>query len=99
MDEKRMQALADYLSKDSDRTERLFEMGVETAMKEINSDGFDFTVQELQTFAEAVIRVGKKSETELNAEELDDVSGGMLVTFPGALTFWVAKNVVKWLRK
>lgn len=105
MDEARMQALAEYLSKDSDRTEKLFEMGAEAAQKEINADGFDYTVDELRTFAQEVLNVGQNASGEMNAEELDKVSGGVaFATLCGAfLVCYTTKKgcdlALKWLNR
>lgn len=80
--DERVQKLTDYLSSDPERMEKLFETDVETAQKKINADGYDFTVEELKEFAEAVVTVNEKTKNEqngeLDAEALDDVSGGVL---------------------
>ena len=86
MTEERAKALTEYLSKDADRTEQLFDMNIEDAVKEINADGYDFTAEELSEFADAMVKISdKKDSGELSDEELEDVSGGCGIS----LGFWL----------
>lgn len=76
--DEKVQKLTDFLSSDPERMEKLFEMDVEKAQAQINAEGYDFTVDELKEFAQAVVNVAKKNNGELDAESLDNVSGGVL---------------------
>lgn len=78
MTEERVQNLTNYLSVDPDRMMKLFELTAEDAVAQINSDGYDFTADELKEFAEAVITVSQQDELDVDA--LDNVSGGFAIT-------------------
>lgn len=99
MNEERVQVLAEYLSEDADRAQRLLGMDVNEAQQAINADGYDFSVEELQQFAEKLVAVGvANKEGELNAEDLDSVSGGILASTCVAIgLFAIGLNRVCWL--
>lgn len=105
MNDERMKVLADYLSTDTDRTEKLFEMGAEAAQKEINADGFDFTVDEIKTFAQEVVNVGQTANRELDAEDLDNVNGGVAFSALCGAFLWcygtkkACDLALKWLNR
>jgi hypothetical protein len=78
MTDERVQKLTNYLSNDPDRMLKLFDMEPEKAVAQINADGYDFTVDELKEFAEAMVMVSEKTEGELDVDVLENVSGGVL---------------------
>lgn len=55
-------------------------MSAEEACAKINAEGYDFSVDELVDFAEVLNKNNGVKQGELNAEELDDVNGGILVS-------------------
>lgn len=73
--QERAEVLNKYLSADVAKAVALLNMEPEAALAEINAAGFDFTIEELMDFAKA-LKIAK-SDGELNAEDLDDVSGGL----------------------
>ena len=73
--EARAKLLADYLMSDQEKAKRLFDMEPEDALKEINADGYDFTVEELIDFGKAMSLAANKEE--LSAEDLENVAGGI----------------------
>ncbi len=79
MNNERLQSLADYMSADENRAEALFSMSAEEAVKAINADGNDFTVDELKDLAKGLESVSEGSG-ELSEEALDNVSGGFVAT-------------------
>lgn len=82
MTEERVQKLTDVLSSNPDQLEKLFDMDVNEAVNKINAEGYDFTVDELKEFAEAMVTVSEKTKNnangELDDETLDNVTGGFL---------------------
>lgn len=76
----RAENLAKYLYENHEKAETLMAMPVEDACAKINAEGYDFSVDELVDFAEAVNKTAAAKQGELNAEELDDVNGGILVS-------------------
>ena len=58
------------------------------AVAEINSNGYDFTVEEVQEFGKQLVATMNQDD-ELSAESLDSVSGGLVVT-AGVLAAGVA---------
>lgn len=73
--EDRAKLLADYLMEDQEKAKRLLEMAPEVAVKEINGAGYDFTVEELIEFGDAMSL--SVSKGELSDEELSNVAGGL----------------------
>ncbi len=78
MNDERVQKLTDYLSSDTERMLKLFDLEAEEAVAQINAEGYDFTVEELKSFAEAMESVSNKNEGELDADDLENVAGGVL---------------------
>lgn len=78
----RAELLGAYLNEDLDRTKRLADLTAEEAIAEINGDGNDFTVEELQDFAEQIqaMNVSQEAEGELEEGALDNVAGGVVVS-------------------
>ena len=84
----RAELLSSYLIADKERAYKLFEMDAEVAVAEINGDGFDFTVEEVQEFGKQLTALLNQGD-ELSEESLDAVSGGLVVT-AGVLAAGVA---------
>ena len=78
MNDERVQKLTDYLISDKERMLKLFELDAEEAVAQINAEGYDFTVEELKAFAEAIESMSKKNEGELDVDDLENVAGGVL---------------------
>lgn len=78
----RAEILAKYLLSNEERAKQLVNTPVDEAVKEINADGFDFTVDELKEFGESMKTIAEKAENkdELSMESLEDVSGGLVVS-------------------
>lgn len=72
----RAELLAKYLTENTDRTKALLELSPEEAVAAINSDGNDFTVDEVAAFGEQ-LKVSASQAGELDADSLDAVSGGL----------------------
>lgn len=100
MTDERMQLLAEYLSNDPERMERLLAMNTVNAMEAINADGYDFTVDELTAFADQVEMISKKvsKDGELNEEDLNEVSGGILMStvIAGATALGITVALYMW---
>lgn len=74
----RAEALTNFLKSDPARTEELFGMEPEVALKEINANGFDFNIDELNEYcAEFKAAV---TQGELDATQLENVAGGVVLT-------------------
>jgi lactobin A/cerein 7B family class IIb bacteriocin len=74
----RANMISDYLSQDAERTKELFNLMPSEAVEKINADGFDFTVEEITEYGENLKKIADKNGNgELDANELDDVSGGL----------------------
>lgn len=80
--------LANYLNTDPERAKALLEMNVEEALAKINADGNDFTVDELQEFAELMVRTSESKSGELDANELESVAGGVIHILPIGFPWW-----------
>lgn len=78
----RAEMLANYLTSDVSKAKELVDLPVEDAVKAINADGFDFTVDELKEFGEEMQKIAENmgSNGELSAEALEDVAGGLVVS-------------------
>jgi predicted ribosomally synthesized peptide with nif11-like leader len=57
----------------------------EDAQRFLKAEGMDFTVEELNSFAETVNKY-EESEGELSDEDLDGVAGGVMATMASAVT-------------
>ncbi len=86
--EERGKKLADYLSSDTDRANRLLALSPEEALKIINADGYDFTEAELIEFGDILASVSDKKE--LSEDELSDVAGGLGVVATYAIAIGIA---------
>ena len=79
--QERADILTKYLSADADKAEKLLGMEPEKALEEINAAGFDFTMDELNEYCAAFkAAVAVQGEGELNADALDNVAGGIVLT-------------------
>ena len=87
----RDQLLADFLISDKERAYRLLDMEPAEALKEINAAGYDFTLEEIQSFGDQLASWINTSSggDELSEEALDNVAGGLVVT-AGVLAAGVA---------
>ncbi len=79
--EERAKVLVDCFNENGDE---LVEMSPEDALEKINADGHDFTLDELSEFAQAVGNLDSDDE-ELDAEKLDDVTGGFVMDWRKSL--------------
>ncbi len=100
--------LANYLNKDTQQTKVLFEMEPADAVLSINSEGYDFTEEELIEFASEVSKVLNITHGagELDESALENVSGGIGWVVVGlvlggatALGVWNGYHVTKWANK
>lgn len=76
----KFEILANYMGEDDTRAKALTSVSAEEACRRINADGFDFTADELLAFAEIVEKASDVKQGELNESDLDNVSGGILVS-------------------
>ena len=73
----KIEALAKYMGENEERAEMLMALSAEEACEKINADGFDFTTEELAEFAQGIVEATKMGKSELGAEDLDSVAGGV----------------------
>lgn len=71
----RTEMLGKYLQEDVERAKMLVELAPEEAVKKINADGFNFTVDEIVEFGEN-LRIA--SSDELTEDNLSEVAGGVI---------------------
>lgn len=78
----RAEALAEYLNSDVDRAKRLATLPAEEAIAEMNKEGNDFTVEELQDFAEQMqpAAASQDAQGELGEDALNNVAGGFFIS-------------------
>lgn len=78
----RAEKLANYLTADVNKAKELVDLPVEDAVKAINADGYDFTVEELKEFGAELQKIAENMDSngELSADALEDVAGGLVVT-------------------
>ena len=72
--QERATALTEFLTADEERASKLVLLEPSEALAEINALGNDFTLDELKEYGDAL--VAATSQGELDAESLNDVSGG-----------------------
>lgn len=74
----RAKALSDYLVSDNERAKRLVELSADEAVKHINADGHDYTIEELKEFGEVANKAAEvlTENDEMSEEQLGEVSGG-----------------------
>lgn len=85
----RSELLSNFLIQDKERAYRLLEQDAEVAVAEINNNGYDFTVEEVQEFGAQLVKLMNQGD-ELSEESLASVSGGVLVVTAGVLAAGVA---------
>lgn len=78
MTKERAEILTNLLTADADKAKKLLALDPNDALKEINSNGFDFTIEELNDYCDAFKEAVTKDE--LNADELENISGGIVLT-------------------
>lgn len=66
-----------YLSTNEEHTKALFNMMPDEAVVQINANGYDFTVDEIREYGENLKRLAEAGDGELNAEDLENVAGGL----------------------
>lgn len=76
----RTQALADYLMTDKEKTQRIVELSPEEAVKAINADGYDYTVEEIEEFGLGLRAAYEEQKDEFSDSELESVSGGVVLS-------------------
>ncbi|MCL1919288.1 MAG: hypothetical protein FWG14_13515 [Peptococcaceae bacterium] len=75
--EERALALTEILNADEARAEILLRLEPEEALKQINAQGNDFTLDELREYGGVVNIAAKQTHGELDADSLDNVAGGI----------------------
>ena len=78
MNAERVELLSAFLVEDKERAYRLLEMEAEEATAEINANGYDFTVEEIQEYGKKLVSVMNR-EGELTEESLENVAGGFAI--------------------
>jgi predicted ribosomally synthesized peptide with nif11-like leader len=100
MTETRAKALSEFLTADADRAKDLLTKEPEEALKVINANGFDFTVDELKEFGAAVRKAAEADE--LSEASLEGVSGGVItesvigIAFVGTVLFAAGQRIGKY---
>lgn len=89
--QERADIISKYLTDDQARAERLLGMEAEEALNEINSDGYDFSAEELNEYCEALNAT--IAQGELKADDLDSVAGGVAVSIGICIACGVAGAV------
>ena len=75
--QERATVITEFLEADLDRAKKLFDLGPDAALKEINAAGNDFTIEEINEYGEAAKKAS--AQGELDADALDNVAGGSFV--------------------
>ena len=78
----RAEQIANYLTADKERAQALLVLSPEEAATKINASGYDFTADEIQEFGQNLKAVAKGGELDEN--DLDDVSGGVVISAAAA---------------
>lgn len=98
MTNERTELLAAYLMENETRAISLMEMEATEAVKLINADGYDFTAEELVEFGKKLVEFPVGKDGELDAEALENVSGGVSATQAFRAGYIAAKAYLKWVR-
>ncbi len=77
--EERAEKLANYLAEKKEYGYELLEMDASEAVAKINPDGFDFTAEEFQEFADSMKSYVPSNGDELDENSLDNVAGGIIL--------------------
>lgn len=81
--QERADIISRFLADDQDRARKLLDMEPNDALKEINAAGYDFAVQELMEYCEA-LKLAIAGD-ELKADDLDNVAGGSVTVSVGIM--------------
>lgn len=81
--QERADILSQFLADDQERAEHLLDLEPDVALNEINGYGYDFKLDELMEYCEA-LKLAIANE-ELNPDELDNVSGGSATVAVGVM--------------
>ena len=99
MNEKRAEALSNFLTSDPERAKTLLSMEPDEALVAINAAGYDFTIDELTEFGAEVRRVSLLND-EISEENLEEVAGGVAgvitIAFVGTVCFAVGQRIGKY---
>lgn len=78
----RAELFSKYLLADKERAKKLLEMTADEALEAINSDGNDFTIDEIKEFGEQLQAAAELQgeNGELDADALNNVSGGVVIS-------------------
>lgn len=76
--QERADIISQFLADDQERARMLLDLEPEEALEKINAAGHDFTVEELIEYCDALKLA--IADGELNADDLDNVSGGVVVS-------------------
>lgn len=78
MTKERAEILTQYLTSNPDRAKDLLALDPQEALQNINAEGYDFTIDELNEYCDAF--KAAVAEGELNEGELETVAGGLVLT-------------------
>ena len=78
--QKKADILSEILAVDAERGKVLLALDPIEALAQINALGNDFTLDEIKEFGEA-LKVASQ-QCELDADALDSIAGGVVVTYP-----------------
>lgn len=99
--ENKAKTISEYLLADKERGAHLLELSPENATAEMNTAGCDITAEDLIEFGDAMAQVADKEE--LDANDLENVSGGMGIIATYAIACGIAfaagyavKRLEKW---
>lgn len=81
--QERADMITGYLGEDEIRAEEIFSLELEEALEKMNADGNDFTLEELKEYEKALEAM--TADGELDADELDNVAGGLVTTVAAAI--------------
>lgn len=88
----RTEKIGEYLKADPERAKKLLEMSADDALKAMNADGNDFTVDELREFDTLMVAASMESKEELDTEALESVAGGIITVGTASLVV----SIVSW---
>lgn len=77
--EEKIELFAQYITADKERAEKLFELSPEEVVEAVARDGIELTIEEVVEFGEKLKAVAVNGG-ELDANALDDVAGGVVIT-------------------
>lgn len=78
MNKERAEILTQYLTADPDRAKALLALEPHEALEQINAEGYDFSIDELNEYCAAF--KAAVAQGELNEGELETVAGGLVLT-------------------